>query len=279
MTTLGGREIHPVNVRVGGFYCVPRKKELLTFVEKLKWAKEAAIKTVQFVATLTFPDFEQDYEFVSLKHPNEYPLNEGHIVSSSGLDIEVSQYENYFTEEHIAYANALQSTMKDKGAYLVGPLARFNLNSDKLTPEAAEASRSIGLMPTCKNPFKSIIVRAVETVFACEEALRIIEQYEMPEKPYIEMTPRASVGYGCTEAPRGILYHRYRIDENGSVLDAKIVPPTAQNQKSIESDLREYVTKRIDTPIDKLTWECEQAVRNYDPCISCATHFLRIERD
>jgi coenzyme F420-reducing hydrogenase alpha subunit len=134
-------------------------------------------------------------------------------------------------------------------------------------------------MPTCKNPFKSIIVRAVETVFACEEALRIIEQYEMPEKPYIEMTPRASVGYGCTEAPRGILYHRYRIDENGSVLDAKIVPPTAQNQKSIESDLREYVTKRIDTPIDKLTWECEQAVRNYDPCISCATHFLRIERD
>jgi coenzyme F420-reducing hydrogenase alpha subunit len=129
------------------------------------------------------------------------------------------------------------------------------------------------------NPFKSIIVRMVETVFACDEAIRIIEQYEMPEKPRAEIKPRAATGHGCTEAPRGILYHRYRLDDQGVILDAKIVPPTSQNQKSIESDLWRYVRNYIDLPTDKLQWQCEQAIRNYDPCISCATHFLTLHID
>jgi coenzyme F420-reducing hydrogenase alpha subunit len=281
VTLLGGREIHPINVRVGGFYKVPTKRQLAPLVERLKWARDAAVETTRLVGTFRFPKFEQDYEFVALRHPDEYPFNEGHVVSNKELDIPIRDYENHFFEEHMPYSSTLHSVHKERGPYFVGPLARYNLNFDRLSPLAQQAARSAGLAPECRNPFKSIIVRSVETVYACDEALRIIDQYEMPEKPAVEVKPRASRGCGCTEAPRGILYHRYRIDDKGTILDAKIVPPTAQNQRIIESDLREFVSKNLKLPQEKLTWQCEQAVRNYDPCISCSTHSLRltIERE
>jgi coenzyme F420-reducing hydrogenase alpha subunit len=281
MAFLGGREIHPINLCVGGFYKVPAKKDLLPFVEKLKWARDASLETVRWTATLAFPDFEQDYEFVALRHPDEYAITEGRLVSNKGLDIAISEFEEHSVEEHVPYANALHSRLKERGAYFVGPLARYNVNFDKLPPIAQQVARDVGLGPVCLNPFKSIIVRMVETVFACDEAIRIIEQYEMPEKPRAEIKPRAATGHGCTEAPRGILYHRYRLDDQGVIQEAKIVPPTSQNQKSIESDLWRYVRNYIDLPTDKLQWQCEQAIRNYDPCISCATHFLKlhIERE
>jgi len=281
MAFLGGREIHPINIRVGGFYKVPTKQGFAPFIEKLKWARDAALETVRWTATLPFPDFEQDYEFVALRHPDEYAITEGRLVSNKGLDIAISEYDDHFVEEHVAHANALRSTHKGRGAYHVGPLARYNLNFDKLSPLAQQAARDAGFGPVCRNPFKSIVVRSVETVYACDEALRIIDQYEMPEKPAVEVQPRAATGHGCTEAPRGILYHRYRLDAQGVILDAKIVAPTSQNQKCIESDLWQFVPKYIDLPTEELTWRCEQAIRNYDPCISCATHFLKlhIERD
>lgn len=273
---LGGREIHPINVRVGGFYKVPTKSQLASFVPRLEWARDAAVETVRWVATFRFPKFEQDYEFVALRHSDEYPFNEGRLVSNRGLDIPIRDYENHFLEEHLPYSTALHSVLKERGAYFVGPLARYNLNFDCLTPLAQEAARSAGLGPECRNPFKSIIARSVEIVYACDEALRIISEYEMPEKPTVEVQPRASRGCGCTEAPRGILYHRYRIDDNGTILGAKIVPPTSQNQKAIESDLRAFVSKNLKLSQEKLTWQCEQAVRNYDPCISCSTHSLKL---
>ncbi|WP_455285506.1 Ni/Fe hydrogenase subunit alpha [[Eubacterium] cellulosolvens] len=273
---LGGREIHPINVRVGGFYKVPTKSQLASFVPRLEWARDAAVETVRWVATFRFPKFEQDYEFVALRHSDEYPFNEGRLVSNRGLDIPIRDYENHFLEEHLPYSTALHSVLKERGAYFVGPLARHNLNFDCLTPLAQEAARSAGLGPECRNPFKSIIARSVEIVYACDEALRIISEYEMPEKPTVEVQPRASRGCGCTEAPRGILYHRYRIDDNGTILGAKIVPPTSQNQKAIESDLRAFVSKNLKLSQEKLTWQCEQAVRNYDPCISCSTHSLKL---
>ena len=281
VTLLGGREIHPINVRVGGFYKVPTKRQLAPLVERLKWARDAAVETTRLVGTFRFPKFERDYEFVALRHPNEYPFNEGRLVSNKGLDIPIRDYENHFFEEHMPYSSTLHSVQKDRGPYFVGPLARYNLNFDRLSPLAQEAALSAGLAPECRNPFKSIIVRSVETVYACDEALRIIDEYEMPEKPAVEVKPRASRGCGCTEAPRGILYHRYRIDDSGAILDAKIVPPTAQNQRIIESDLREFVSKNLRLTQEKLTWQCEQAVRNYDPCISCSTHSLKltIERE
>ena len=120
------------------------------------------------------------------------------------------------------------------------------------------------------------MVRSVETLYAVDEALRILENYAIPEQPFVPVEPKAGVGCGCSEAPRGILYHRYELDGDGLIVNAKIVPPTSQNQPTIEEDLREYVPPRMELPKEELTWQCEQAIRNYDPCISCATHFLRV---
>ena len=277
VTIVGGREIHPINARVGGFYRLPTAHELNPLKEKLQWARDASVETIRWVATLPFPSFERDYVFVALRNRKEYPMNDGRIVSTSGLDIAVSEYEQHFTEEHVEHSHALHSVMKDAGPYFVGPLARYNLNFDTLSPLAKDAARNAGLGETCRNPFKSIIVRSVEMLYACEEALRIIEAYHPPHSPFTPVQPAEGTGTGCTEAPRGILYHRYRLDPKGLIADARIVPPTAQNQKTIEEDLRQYVTQHIKEPIGRLTWGCEQAIRNYDPCISCATHFLKLQ--
>ncbi len=274
---IGGREIHPINVRVGGFYKLPTKQELEKLVEPLKWAVDSSIKTVKFVAKLSFPDFERSYEYVALHHEQEYPFNDGRLISNKGLNIEINSYENYFIEEQVSHSNALHSMLKERGAYCVGPIARYNLNFDKLTLTAQDAAKSAGIEKGTNNPFKSIIVRSVEMLYACEEALRIIKEYEMPEKAAVNIQPKIGTGYGCTEAPRGILFHRYRLDEQGIILDAKIVPPTSQNQKTIEQDLYEFIPPRLHLSREKLTWQCEQAIRNYDPCISCATHFVKLE--
>jgi coenzyme F420-reducing hydrogenase alpha subunit len=239
--------------------------------------RDEAQALVKWVAGLAFPEFERDYTFVALRHEDEYPFNEGRLRSNRGLDIAISEYDEHFIEEHVAHSNALHSQMKGLGAYFVGPLARYNLNFDRLSPLAKDAATAAGLGSTCNNPFKSIIVRAVETLYAFDEAIRLIDAYEMPDHPAVEVPARAGVGYGCTEAPRGICYHRYKIDEKGLIADAKIVPPTSQNQQTIEADLRDIVPKYIDLDEAQLTWRCEQAVRNYDPCISCATHFLRLK--
>lgn len=274
---LGGREIHPINVRVGGFYRAPSKAELRNLTENLKRGRDAALDTVRWVAGFEFPDFEQDYEFVALRHSAEYPFNEGNIVSNKGLDIQPDEFDSHFVEEHVPHSNALHCVLKERGAYFAGPMARYNLNFDRLPQVAQDAARAAGLGTTCQNPFKSIIVRSVEVLFAFDEALRIIEAYEPPDNPFVEAPARASMGYAATEAPRGILYHRYRLDEKGCILDAKIVPPTSQNQKTIENDLWQFVPRHLDLDNAELTRRCEQAIRNYDPCISCATHFLKLD--
>jgi coenzyme F420-reducing hydrogenase alpha subunit len=273
---LGGREIHPVSAAVGGFYRVPRKRELEGIRERLRWALEASLETVRFTAGLEFPDFEQDYEFVALSHPEEYPFNEGRIVSNRGIDIDAAQFEDHFVEQHVKHSTSLHAVVRERGSYLVGPLARFNLNFDKLTPLAREAAVSIGLVPPCRNPFKSIIVRAVELVFACEEALRIIDQYSPPAEPRATVAVRAGTGAAATEAPRGLLYHRYGVDEQGLITAARIVPPTSQNLKRMEDDLWRLAPQLTELPLEEITWRCEQAIRNYDPCISCSCHFLKV---
>ncbi|HSQ19121.1 MAG TPA: nickel-dependent hydrogenase large subunit, partial [Blastocatellia bacterium] len=237
VSLLGGREIHPINVRVGGFYKVPSNSDFDTLHEGLKWARDEALQMVKWVATFPFPDFEQDYEFVALRDPSEYPFNDGRLVSSRELDILPREYDDHFIEEHVEHSNALHSILKQRGGYFVGPMARYSLNFDRLSPIAQEAARGAGLSAVCRNPFKSIIVRSVETLYAIDEALRIIDQYERPDYPAVEVEARAATGYACTEAPRGMLYHRYRIDRDGLILDAKIVPPTSQNQRTIENDL------------------------------------------
>ena len=276
---LGGREIHPINVRVGGFYRTPTRRELAPLAEKLKRGREAALETARWVAGFDFPDCERPYEFVSLRHPDEYPMNEGRIVSSAGLDIPVTDYDETFEETHVSWSTALQSHIRGRGAYLLGPLARYSLNFDRLSPLAQEAARDAGLAEICANPFQSIIVRAVEVVYAYDEALRLIEAYEEPDAPAIAIEPKAGAGCAATEAPRGMLYHHYALAEDGTIESARIVPPTSQNQPSIEEDLVSYVPQWLGLPDEELRQRCEQAIRNYDPCISCATHFLRLDLD
>lgn len=276
VSCIGGREIHPINVRVGGFYAVPTRRALQQLGAPLREARDLALELVQWTASLPCPAFEQTYEFVALRHPDEYPFNEGRLVSNQGLDIPIQQFGAHFAEEHVEHSTALHSVIKARGAYHVGPLARYNLNADKLSPLARQAAREAGLDQVCGNPFKSVVVRAIETLYACDEALRILDAYEMPDRPAVEVTPRAGTGHGCSEAPRGILYHRYKIDAQGMVLHAWIVPPTAQNQKTIENDLWQFVPQNITMPPDQLTWHCEQVIRNYDPCISCSAHFLNL---
>jgi len=274
---LGGREIHPVSAAVGGFSKVPTRNQLRELASDLEWALTASLETVQWTSNLEFPNFEQDYEFVALRHPDEYPFNEGRLASNRGLDIDAAEYEDHFREMHVKHSNALHSVLRGRGSYLVGPMARFNLNFDKLPAAAQQAAAKAGLQPPVKNPFRSIVIRAVELVFACAEALRVIQEYVPPSAARVVAPNRAGVGQAITEAPRGIIYHRYELDENGLILTAKIVPPTSQNQKRIEDDLREFAAQLVAWPLDEATWKCEQAIRNYDPCISCATHFLKLD--
>ena len=277
MTVVGGREVHPINVKVGGWYRAPRKRELATLVPHLERAREIALEAVRITAGFDFPDYSQDYELVALDHPGEYPIDRGRVVSNRGLDIAVQDYDEHFAEEHVEWSNALHSQIIARGSYLCGPLARWALAADRLSPLAREAAADVGLDPAERNPFRSIVIRCVELVYAADEALRIIADYEEPDAPAIDVEPRAGVGYGCTEAPRGILYHRYELDASGTILDAKIVPPTSQNQRTIEEDLRGVVERSLDMPDDELAIRCEQTIRNYDPCISCATHFLKLD--
>jgi len=277
LNLLGGREIHPINVRVGGFHRTIRRGEFAPLLERLKWARDAALETVRFTATLDFPARERDYTFVALRHERDYPFNEGRIVSNRGLDIDAANYEANFEELHVAHSTALHARMRmGGGAYLVGPLARYSLNFDRLSPLAQEAAQAAGLGDVCRNPYRSIVVRAVEVLHACDEALRIIENYREPERPFVDCHPVAGAGCWVTEAPRGLLYHRFALDADGIVVDARIVPPTSQNQASVEADLTDFVGTFLDLPEEQLRHRCEQTVRNYDPCISCATHFLRL---
>jgi coenzyme F420-reducing hydrogenase alpha subunit len=278
MAVVGGREVHPINVRVGGFYKAPTRVQLRTLLEPLERARETALATVRWAAELPFPEVERTPELLALSDPDpgSYPIDRGRIRSDAGLDIAPGEFDEHVVEEHVEHSNALHAHLRERGSYLTGPLARYGLSHAQLRPLAREAAREAGLGPLCTNPFQSIVVRAVELVQASDEALALIEAYEEPDAPAVEVTPRRAVGHGATEAPRGLLYHRYEIDEDGTILDARIVPPTSQNQLAIEEDLRAVVERDLDLPDEQLSLRCEQAIRNHDPCISCATHFLEL---
>lgn len=195
-------------------------------------------------------------------------------MTGTGRAFEVEDLAEHVVEHHVARSNALHARLDGRTSYVVGPVARYALDHEQLSPLARQAAGEAGLGAECRNPFRSIVVRAVELVHATDEALRIIDDWDGAPAPAVAVPPRAGVGHGATEAPRGLLYHRYELAEDGTILDAVIVPPTSQNQQSIEEDLRAFVQDRLELPHDELVRQCEQAIRNYDPCISCATHFL-----
>jgi len=276
---IGGRAVHPVNVKVGGFYRVPTRHEMRAFRPRIERALEQAVAVVGWVGGFDFPDHDDDWELVSLRQPGEYPITRGRLVSNRGLDIGPDEFPDHVVETHVEHSTALHAHLLERGEYVVGPMARFALNYDELAGAARDAAEAVGLGPAVRNPFRSIVVRAVEVVHACAEALRIVDAYEEPDEPAASVEPRAGAGAGWTEAPRGMLWHRYELDERGTILDARIVPPTAQNQPSIEHDLFHFVERNLDLSDEELGRRAEQVIRNYDPCISCSTHFLDLTVD
>jgi coenzyme F420-reducing hydrogenase alpha subunit len=274
---LGGRSVHPVGACIGGFTRVPKRHELTDVREQLLRVHDEALECVRWVSNFDFPAVSRDIEFVSLRHPGEYPMNEGRIVSSKGIDTAQEDFDDVFEEYQLPYTTALRSRIKGRGAYFLGPLARVNLNFAQLGPEVASVARSTGIPWPNSNPYTSIVARAIEVLYAIHEALRIIESYEPPSAPTATFRPQAGIGRAITEAPRGSLYHAYTTDEHGLIRSARIVPPTSQNQAQIEADLRHLVPDILQQTQAEATRACEVAVRNYDPCISCATHFLKLE--
>jgi sulfhydrogenase subunit alpha len=272
---IGGRAIHPVSVRVGGFSRRFRRGEIAALRESVTEALDIALATVDLVAGLETPEFVRDGRLVALRHPIEYPMNDGRIVSSDGLDLAATDWRSEFSEQQVSWSHALQSRGRDGRAYLLGPMARITLAGGQLNPVAAAALARTGLArEIAVNPYRSIVARAIELVDATAEALDIVEGYEPPDAAATAWQPGPCSAAWATEAPRGLIFHAYELDERGLVAHAQIVPPTSQNQAAIEADLAAFAPRVLDLPHHEATHRIEQLIRSYDPCISCATHFL-----
>lgn len=279
LKTIGGRSVHPVNTCVSGFYRWPSVDAIHALVSDLEWAKQASIETAQWAATLNYPEFEQSYEFVALNRIDEYAIYDGYIASSTGQRVDPMDFEKNYIETHVEHSNALHSHTSGNTTYFVGPLARFNNNYKKLRPIAREVAKQIGFQPTVRNPYKSLLARAIELVHCCDLAIELANDYH-PQGPCSkEIKVRPGEGWGVSEAPRGLLYHRYVVDEQGLVRFARITPPTAQNFAQMEADLWAIAPAVIKKPQEEASLAFEHLLRSYDPCISCATHFLRLKID
>jgi coenzyme F420-reducing hydrogenase alpha subunit len=278
---LGGRAVHPINVKVGGFYRLPRRDEFASVLEELKWARDAAEEAVHWSGGLQFPEFDGDYEFVSLRHPDEYPMNEGKLVSSRGLEVPQEEFLRHFEEYQVPHSNALQCRRKNAptgdGVYFVGPQARWNLNRDRAPQRVRELAQAVGLPFPVMNPYQSIVVRCLEVLLAIDEACRILEAYHPDDKPSVDFQPIAGTAGAITEAPRGLIFQQYETDSEGRIKSVVIVPPTSQNQAQIERDLMRFAPQLAKLPDDVAALQAERVIRNYDPCISCATHFLKFK--
>jgi len=277
LKTVGGRSVHPVNACVGGFYRWPKADALQALIPDLSWGLEAASEAFLWAAELDFPDFEVDYEWVALHSDSHYAVMEGSVRSSIHGDLDVVDFQRDYVEFQVPHSTALHSHGRDGGPYMVGPLARLNLNFEQLRPEAASLAARVGLSVPIKNPYKALLARGLELVQSYAEALEIVCTFQPSGPSHVPVEPRAGEGAGASEAPRGLLFHRYRLDEAGLVETARIVPPTAQNLARIEADLRGLLPGIAGLPDDDISLACEALVRAYDPCISCSTHFLTMD--
>jgi sulfhydrogenase subunit alpha len=277
MEAVGGRAVHPVSMRVGGFYAAPDAAAIRALAAPLRRALGTTSDLLEFFARFDYPEMEVDYLLIALHDDTEYAIDRGRIASNDGWTIDPAEFEERFIEEQAPHSTALHGRLAgDVRTFLMGLLARYALNYDQLSPVAHDLARRVRLGPIVKNPYRSLLVRTVEIAYAFDEALRLIEAYAPPDPPFVAALPRAGRGTAATEAPRGLCYHRYDLDAAGRIAGANIVPPTSQNQRQIEADLRSVINEHIALPDAALRRLCEQTIRNYDPCISCATHAVRI---
>lgn len=285
MSAVGGRPIHPVNVRLGGFYRAPDREAIGALAEPLQWASQAAVDLAEWVSGFDFPELSVDHELVSLRHPDEYAVLSGRLVSDRGMDIGIDEFDTEFSEHQVPHSTALHSRRRNSNTpYLMGPLARWANNRDRVSDDVDALARRLGVPAVERNPFRSIVIRCLEVVIAVEQAQKIVNAYTEPSAASVPVAPTAGTGWGATEAPRGVLLHRYKTDAAGTIVDARMIPPTSQNQAAIEADVRRVVERHLreqaatgETDGHELQHRCEMAIRNHDPCISCATHFLTMD--
>lgn len=277
LKAIGGRSVHPVNACVGGWYSWPDASELRALIPDLEWGLEQAVQTVRWAKDLPYPELDLDYEFVALHRKDEYAILDGDILSSKNGVIKEADFEQHYLEKHVRHSNALHSYTPEGQPYLVGPLARLNLNREYLAPHASQVADEIGLKLPLRNPYKSLLARAIETVEVFERAIRLINDYAPVGLSAQPLALKVGRGSAATEAPRGLLYHRYDLNAEGLVQEAKIVPPTAQNLGRMEADLWQLAPQLLAMEHEKATLTAEHLLRSYDPCISCATHFLKLK--
>lgn len=273
---LGGRSVHPIGLRVGGFFRAPPKHEVADLVDKLLAARDLVREFVAWAVGLPYPEDQQDFVSIAVRHPHEYGINEGRLASDRGLDIDFSEYPERFREHQVSHSTAHYS-MLDGSSYFLGPLARMNLNFGQLPSEVRDLAHELGLKFPSHNMFHNVAARALECYLAVVDSLNILQAYRLPTRPWVESTPRAGVGHHCTEAPRGMIYHRFELNERGEVLTATMIPPTSQNQARLEQNLNVAMERfGLQHPDEQLRELCEKVIRNYDPCLSCSTHFLKM---
>jgi coenzyme F420-reducing hydrogenase alpha subunit len=268
---IGGRALHPVTHMPGGFTSVPDPREFAEVLERLRSIREDAAAAVRDVANFAIPEFHADCANLALHDPREYAIDGGRIVSDKGLDVPVGDYEMHFRESEVPYAFAKQSTLADGSVLRVGALARLNNKFEQLQDRTKSLAREAGLPRPSDNPFHNNLAQSLEVVDAIEQCIRLMESTTLHEEERFAAA-QAGEGAAITEAPRGLLYHQYRLDRRGVVEQAKIVTPTSHNFRVIERDLHSLVGRHRDLEAQKLRLLCEQLVRAYDPCFSCSVH-------
>ena len=276
---VAGRHIHPCAMKVKCFPHVPKKEGLAALKERLVASMDDLTAAVGLLKTLQLPDMERDMEFLSLRHPDEYALYRGtEIVSSRGESVPIRDYKQMFREFVVPHSHAKHAAT-ERGSFMVGALARLNNNYEQLRPEAKEIAEVFGLAPVCMNPFMNNIAQVVETVHCTLDAIDLIDKLlDMDlvlEDPTVK--PRAARGVGMSDVPRGQLVHDYTFDDEGFITQANLCIPTNQNLNNVEHDMHAFVPQILDKEPDEIRLFLEMLVRASDPCISCATHLLKVE--
>lgn len=284
---LVGRHVHPISCVVGGFTKLPREKDLDTMLNTLRGLRADMSVTVDLASTFKFPEFERDTEYVALVNNSaEYPFLNGDIGSTDGVRMNKKDYRK-ITNEFVDPRSSAKFTRLSRESYAVGALARFNLNADKLHPEAKAVAEKIGLKPVCKNPYLNTAAQLVESVHCLEDAISIVSDLRKHGINYDEQVlvgvnelknipVRAGDGVGAVEVPRGVLFHNYQTDGKATIVNANCIIPTNQNVNNIQHDIRKLLPEILHKTEAEITLALEMLVRAYDPCISCATHYLDV---
>ncbi len=276
---IGGRHTHPIAMAVGGFTHFPAVEELKALRARLVDARADVDETVKLAKTLPWPQFNRDTEYVALRKEDEYAFIDGTITTTDGGKYPIKDYRKVTNERMLEHSTAKQCAHK-RESYMVGALARFNVNYDKLRPRAKAAADELGLHPICTNSFLNTAAQVVEIAHCVEDAIGIIDELVdrgIKPEPLPPFPGKGGDGAGSCEVPRGILFHNYQIGDDGRVTGANCIIPTGQNLANVEADMRALVPQILDRPQDEIRQMMEMLVRAYDPCISCSVHFLDVK--